>query len=60
MSSYRLYGKKLNLYNERQKIIDFGSFPSGLTILSNVCLGGRIYHDYHQKFLSPTIDFLWK
>ena len=57
MSSYRLYGKKLDLYNERQKIIDFGSFPSDLTILSNVCLGGRIYHDYHQKFLSPTIDF---
>lgn len=57
MSSYRLYDKKLDLYNERQKIINFGSFPSDLTILSNVCLGGRIYHDYHQKFLSPTIDF---
>lgn len=27
-----------------------------VTILSNTCLGGRLYHDYHAEFKSPTID----
>ena len=27
-----------------------------VTILSNTCLGGRLYNDYSAKFLSPTID----
>ena len=55
--SYRLSDKKLELYNDRQKMIDISSFPKDLTIISNTCIGGRLYHDYHQKFLSPTIDF---
>ena len=55
--SYKLSDKKLELYNERQNLIDINSFPLNLTIISNTCIGGRLYHDYHQKFLSPTIDF---
>ncbi len=55
--SFKLSDEKLELYNDRQKIIDINSFPKNLTIISNTCLGGRLYHDYHQKFLSPTIDF---
>ncbi len=55
--SYKLSDKKLELYNDRQKMIDINSFPKDLTIISNTCIGGRLYHDYHQKFLSPTIDF---
>ena len=54
---YRLKEYKLELYNDRQKIIDINSFPKDLTIIANTCIGGRLYHDYHQKFLSPTIDF---
>ena len=54
---YRLSGEKLKLYNDRQKMINLNSFPKDLTIISNTCIGGRLYHDYHQKFLSPTIDF---
>lgn len=27
-----------------------------ITILSNTCLGGRLYHDYNSQFLSPTVD----
>ncbi len=57
MMAYKLYGKKLKLYNERQKMINIDAFPDDLTIISNTCIGGRIYHDYHKKFLSPTIDF---
>ena len=26
------------------------------SIISNTCLGGVIYNDYHAQFLSPTID----
>ena len=55
--SYKLSDKKLELYNNRQKMININSFPKDLTIISNTCIGGRLYHDYHQKFLSPTIDF---
>lgn len=54
---YRVSDIKQKLYEERQKIIDVNSFPKDLTIISNTCIGGRLYHDYHQKFLSPTIDF---
>jgi uncharacterized protein (DUF1919 family) len=55
--SYKLSDKKLELYNDRQKMINNDLFPKDLTIISNTCIGGRLYHDYHQKFLSPTIDF---
>ena len=55
--TYKLNNEKLKLYNERQKIINKDLFPNDLTIISNTCIGGRLYHDYHQKFLSPTIDF---
>ena len=55
--TYKLMDKKLQLYNDRQDIINISDFPDNLTILSNTCIGGRLYHDYHQKFLSPTIDF---
>ena len=55
--TYKLIDKKLKLYNDRQYIINSFDFPDNLTILSNTCIGGRLYHDYHQKFLSPTIDF---
>jgi len=54
---YKLSDQKLELYNKRQQMLDFNSFPNDLTIISNTCLGGRLYHDYHKKFLSPTIDF---
>ena len=55
--SYKLSDEKLQLYNERQKMIDINLFPKDLTIISNTCIGGRLYNDYHQKFLVPTIDF---
>lgn len=55
--AYKLNGEKIKLYNERQRIVDKESFPKDLTIISNTCIGGRLYHDYNQKFLSPTIDF---
>ena len=55
--SYKLKGNKLDLYLERQSIIKENNFPDDLTIISNTCIGGRLYHDYHKKFLSPTIDF---
>ena len=38
-------------------MINLNSFPKDLTIISNTCIGVRLYHDYHQKFLSPTIEF---
>ena len=43
--SYRLSDKKLELYNERQNLIDIRCFPENLTIISNTCIGGRLYHD---------------
>jgi uncharacterized protein (DUF1919 family) len=55
--SYQLNDLKKKLYNERQQMINIVNFPSNLTIISNTCLGGRLYHDYHQRFLTPTIDF---
>lgn len=54
---YKLSENKLKLYNERQEMIDINLFPNDLTIISNTCIGGRLYHDYHKRFLSPTIDF---
>lgn len=54
---YKIEEDKKELYNERQKIININDFPKNMTIISNMCLGGRLYHDYHQKFLTPTIDF---
>lgn len=54
---YRLNEEKTNLYLDRQSIIDVDSFPDDLSIISNTCIGGRLYHDYHKKFLTPTIDF---
>lgn len=54
---YKLNEEKIKLYNERQEIININNFSPDMTIISNTCLGGRLYHDYHQKFLSPTIDF---
>lgn len=55
--TFKLSKIKQKLYKERQEIIHQELFPDDLTIISNTCLGGRIYHDYHKKFLSPTIDF---
>lgn len=54
---YKLSEAKQKLFEDRQKYIDITSFPINLTIISNTCIGGRLYHDYHQKFLTPTIDF---
>lgn len=54
---YRVSNIKQELYNNRQMMINFDDFPDDLTIISNTCLGGRLYHDYHKKFLTPTIDF---
>lgn len=54
---YVLNEQKQKLYEERQKIINIDAFPKDLTIISNNCIGGRLYHDYHKKFLTPTIDF---
>lgn len=53
---YRVSEAKQKLYEERQNYINIDSFPNDLTIISNTCIGGRLYHDYHQKFLTPTID----
>lgn len=30
------------------------------TIISCNCIGGLLYHDYHEQFLSPTIDLYIK
>ena len=46
--TYKLIDKKLQLYNDRQDIINISDFPDNLTILSNTCIGGRLYHDYHK------------
>ena len=54
---YRVSDIKLELYNDRQQLINKDLFPDDLTIISNTCIGGRLYHDYGRKFLSPTIDF---
>ena len=55
--TYKLSDKKLELYNDRQKLINKELFSDDLTIISNTCIGGRLYHDYSKKFMSPTIDF---
>ena len=55
--AFKLSDEKIKLYNDRQKLINKDLFPSDLTIISNTCIGGRLYHDYGKKFLSPTIDF---
>lgn len=47
---YRVSEAKQKLYEERQNYINIDSFPTDLTIISNTCIGGRLYHDYHQKF----------
>ena len=31
-----------------------------VSLITNTCIGGRLYHDYNQKFLSPTIDLYIK
>lgn len=54
---FKLSDEKIKLYNDRQKLINKELFPNDLTIISNTCIGGRLYHDYGRKFLSPTIDF---
>ena len=55
--TYQLKDYKVQLYLDRQKLIHKELFPDDLTILSNTCIGGRLYHDYGKRFLSPTIDF---
>ena len=40
----------------RNKIESKRLINSNFTILSNNCIGGVIYHDLGQKFLSPTIN----
>ena len=36
--AYKLSDKKLELYNDRQKMIDINCFPKDLTIISNTCI----------------------
>lgn len=52
---YKLNEIKKQLYLTRRKERKNIELPP-ITILSNTCLGGRLYHDYGSKFLSPTID----
>ena len=54
---FKLSDEKIKLYYDRQQLINKDLFPNDLTIISNTCIGGRLYHDYGRKFLSPTIDF---
>ena len=54
---YKVNNEKLKLYYERQETIEKEAFSDDITIISNTCIGGRLYHDYHKRFLSPTIDF---
>lgn len=54
---YEVNDIKKKLYQERQELLKNKKMSNNLTILSNTCLGGRLYHDYNEKFLSPTIDF---
>ena len=55
--SYKVNDEKKKLYEERQKLLKNKKMSKNLTIISNTCIGGRLYHDYDEKFLSPTIDF---
>ena len=52
---YILPDEKAKLYEIRRKERENIQMPP-ITILSNTCIGGRLYHDYGAKFLSPTID----
>lgn len=33
---------------------------SDISLITNTCIGGRLYHDYNHMFLSPTIDLYIK
>lgn len=46
-------------YKIRQiKISSSHSFQKDVTILSNNCFAGILYHDLNKKFLSPTINLM--
>ena len=47
---------KIDWYNERQIYLKNKKISKNLTILSNTCIGGKLYNDYHEKLLSPTVD----
>lgn len=51
--------EKEKLYRERRLILQ-NKFLGEKTLITNTCIGGRLYHDYNQKFLSPTIDLYIK
>ena len=45
--------KIISSKNRKEKT---GEIDSNISIISCNCIGGLIYHDYHKKFLSPTIN----
>ena len=59
IENYKVSEKKEKLYLERRSILK-NKILGEKTLLTNTCIGGRLYHDYNQKFLSPTIDLYIK
>lgn len=59
IKNYKVSKEKEKLYLERKLILK-NKILGEKTLITNTCIGGRLYHDYNQKFLSPTIDLYIK
>ena len=44
------------LYRLKTRLLHSKLNNERITILSNNCIGGLLYHNYHLEFLSPTIN----
>lgn len=56
---YNVSDDKKNLYAYRRNILKDKRMGE-ISLITNTCIGGRLYHDYNHKFLSPTIDLYIK
>lgn len=50
---------KKKLYEYRSNLLKKKEMKD-VSLITNTCIGGRLYHDYNHKFLSPTIDLYIK
>lgn len=56
---FQVSKEKQKLYHERRLMLQNKTMGEK-TLITNTCIGGRLYHDYNQQFLSPTIDLYIK
>ncbi|MDE6240894.1 MAG: DUF1919 domain-containing protein [Anaeroplasmataceae bacterium] len=53
----KVFYKFKSLISSKRRVVERKyDHSSAYSIISCNCIGGLIYHDYHQQFLSPTIN----